>query len=269
MTATPAIAVSGLVKTFGPTRALDGLDLTVDTGDVHGFLGPNGAGKTTTLRVLLGLLRADAGEARLLGGDPWRDATALPRRPGWSGCRASTTSRSPAPGCAARSTPTTSTRCCASSPRWGCAAWSASHRPLRSCSCATTRPSSRPATAGAAPARRCRDERAGRHPQPDPADPAARPLPAAALDRGAGPPPDPDGGSPRPVLFHPGGTPGALRDDREHPRAARHARAGVRRHPRGAHHLAGGAGLHDRGPGEPAHRHPAHPRRRGGATARA
>src|SRR6266508_2891159 len=53
MTAT-AIAVSGLVKTFGPTRALDGLDLTVNTGEVHGFLGPNGAGKTTTLRILLG-----------------------------------------------------------------------------------------------------------------------------------------------------------------------------------------------------------------------
>src|SRR6266496_2681479 len=80
MTATPAIAVSGLVKTFGPTRALDGLDLTVNTGEVHGFLGPNGAGKTTTIRVLLGLLRADAGEARLLGGDPWRDATGLHRR---------------------------------------------------------------------------------------------------------------------------------------------------------------------------------------------
>jgi ABC-2 type transport system ATP-binding protein len=75
-----AIAVSGLVKTFGPTRALDGLDLTVNTGEVHGFLGPNGAGKTTTIRILLGLLRADAGEARLLGGDPWRDATELHRR---------------------------------------------------------------------------------------------------------------------------------------------------------------------------------------------
>jgi ABC-2 type transport system ATP-binding protein len=75
-----AIAVSGLVKTFGPTRALDGLDLTVNTGEVHGFLGPNGAGKTTTLRILLGLLRADAGHAELLGGDPWRDAAALHRR---------------------------------------------------------------------------------------------------------------------------------------------------------------------------------------------
>ncbi len=68
------------MKTFGPTRALDGLDLTVNTGEVHGFLGPNGAGKTTTIRILLGLLRADAGQARLLGGDPWGDAVALHRR---------------------------------------------------------------------------------------------------------------------------------------------------------------------------------------------
>jgi ABC-2 type transport system ATP-binding protein len=75
-----AISISGLVKTFGPTRALDGLDLSVRTGEVHGFLGPNGAGKTTTIRVLLGLLRADAGSARLLDGDPWRDATELHRR---------------------------------------------------------------------------------------------------------------------------------------------------------------------------------------------
>jgi ABC-2 type transport system ATP-binding protein len=75
-----AIAVSGLEKTFGPTRALDGLDLTVNTGEVHGFLGPNGAGKTTTIRILLGLLRANAGHAELLGGDPWRDAVALHRR---------------------------------------------------------------------------------------------------------------------------------------------------------------------------------------------
>jgi ABC-2 type transport system ATP-binding protein len=68
------------VKTFGPTRALDGLDLEVRTGEVHGFLGPNGAGKTTTLRILLGLLQADAGTVRLLGGDPWGDATRLHRR---------------------------------------------------------------------------------------------------------------------------------------------------------------------------------------------
>ena len=77
---TAAIEVAGLVKNFGQTRALDGLDLTVAHGEVHGFLGPNGAGKTTTLRILLGLLRADAGTARLLGGDPWREATTLHRR---------------------------------------------------------------------------------------------------------------------------------------------------------------------------------------------
>ena len=74
---TSAIAVAGLVKTFGRTRALDGLDLDVPPGEVHGFLGPNGSGKTTTIRVLLGLLRADAGTVRMLGGDPWRDAVAL------------------------------------------------------------------------------------------------------------------------------------------------------------------------------------------------
>src|SRR5258706_1107565 len=77
---TDAISVSGLVKTFGPTRALDGLDLTVHTGEVHGFLGPNGSGKTTTIRVLLGLMRADGGHSRLLGGDPWHDATTLHKR---------------------------------------------------------------------------------------------------------------------------------------------------------------------------------------------
>jgi ABC-2 type transport system ATP-binding protein len=76
----PVISVSGLVKTFGRTRALDGLDLTVEPGQVHGFLGPNGAGKSTTIRVLLGLLRADAGDVRVLGGDPRRDATELHRR---------------------------------------------------------------------------------------------------------------------------------------------------------------------------------------------
>ncbi|WP_406230754.1 ATP-binding cassette domain-containing protein [Nocardia sp. NBC_01009] len=75
-----AISVQDLVKTFGPTRALDGLDLEVGTGEVHGFLGPNGSGKSTTIRVLLGLLRADSGNARLLGGDPWRDSVSLHRR---------------------------------------------------------------------------------------------------------------------------------------------------------------------------------------------
>ena len=74
------IVVSGLRKRFGRTRALDGLELTVSAGEVHGFLGPNGAGKTTTIRILLGLMRADGGVARLLGGDPWRYATELHRR---------------------------------------------------------------------------------------------------------------------------------------------------------------------------------------------
>lgn len=79
MTQTNPVQVSGLVKNFGRTRALDALDLDVRPGEVHGFLGPNGAGKSTTIRVLLGLLRADAGTVRLLGGDPWRDATELHR----------------------------------------------------------------------------------------------------------------------------------------------------------------------------------------------
>jgi len=86
---TNAIEAAGLRKTFGtarsltragaPARALDGLDLTVRTGEVHAFLGPNGAGKTTTIRILLGLLRQDSGggPVTLLGGDPWRDATRL------------------------------------------------------------------------------------------------------------------------------------------------------------------------------------------------
>jgi ABC-2 type transport system ATP-binding protein len=75
-----AIEIAGLVKTFGAVRALDGLDLHVEAGEVHGFLGPNGSGKSTTIRVLLGLLRADAGEVRLLDGDPWSDTVALHRR---------------------------------------------------------------------------------------------------------------------------------------------------------------------------------------------
>ncbi|WP_280337358.1 ATP-binding cassette domain-containing protein, partial [Nocardia wallacei] len=75
-----AIAIAGLHKSFGPTKALDGLDLDVARGEVHGFLGPNGAGKTTTIRVLLGLLKADHGTVSLLGGDPWTDAVELHRR---------------------------------------------------------------------------------------------------------------------------------------------------------------------------------------------
>ncbi|MFI9237525.1 ABC transporter ATP-binding protein [Streptomyces cinnamoneus] len=77
---TKAISTSGLRKSFGRTCALDGLDLTVGTGEVHGFLGPNGAGKSTTIRILLGLLRADGGAAQVLGRDPWQDAVELHRR---------------------------------------------------------------------------------------------------------------------------------------------------------------------------------------------
>lgn len=102
-TASTAIWTEGLVKTFGSFRALDGLDLEVAQGEVHGFLGPNGAGKSTTIRVLLGLLRASGGQVQLLGQDPWRDAIALHRRlayvpgdvvlwPGLSGWRPSTSS---------------------------------------------------------------------------------------------------------------------------------------------------------------------------------
>ncbi|MEU8107785.1 ABC transporter ATP-binding protein [Nonomuraea muscovyensis] len=75
-----AVAVRGLHKSFGRTPALNGLDLTVLPGEVHGFLGPNGAGKSTTIRILLGLMRATSGRATLLGGDPWKDATELHRR---------------------------------------------------------------------------------------------------------------------------------------------------------------------------------------------
>jgi ABC-2 type transport system ATP-binding protein len=78
--AAAVIDIQGLVKTFGPVWALDGLDLAVQADEVHGFLGPNGAGKSTTLRVLLGLLRKDAGTVRLFGKDPWRDAAELHRR---------------------------------------------------------------------------------------------------------------------------------------------------------------------------------------------
>jgi ABC-2 type transport system ATP-binding protein len=76
----PVIRVAGLTKRFGRTTALDGLDLAVARGEIHGFLGPNGAGKTTTIRILLGLIRADGGTAQLFGGDPWSDATELHRR---------------------------------------------------------------------------------------------------------------------------------------------------------------------------------------------
>jgi ABC-2 type transport system ATP-binding protein len=76
---TTVIEAAGLVKTFGRVRALDGLDLQVDAGEVHGFLGPNGAGKSTTIRVLLGALRKSGGEVSVFGRDPWSDAVSLHR----------------------------------------------------------------------------------------------------------------------------------------------------------------------------------------------
>ncbi|MFV0307759.1 MAG: ATP-binding cassette domain-containing protein [Desertimonas sp.] len=89
----PIIDITGLRKRFGTTLALDGLDLDIRLGEVHGFLGPNGSGKSTTIRIILGLMRADAGSVRLFGRDPWDDAVELHRRlayvPGdvtlWSG----------------------------------------------------------------------------------------------------------------------------------------------------------------------------------------
>ncbi|MFE2998273.1 ATP-binding cassette domain-containing protein [Nocardia sp. NPDC059246] len=77
--ANPVIEVRDLHKNFGQVRALDGLDLEVAEGEVHGFLGPNGAGKSTTIRILLGILSRTSGEAVVLGRDPWRDAVALHR----------------------------------------------------------------------------------------------------------------------------------------------------------------------------------------------
>lgn len=74
------VRAQGLTKFFGSTVALDGVDLQVHAGEIHGFLGPNGAGKSTTIRVLLGLLRRDAGDVEVLGGDPWSDAVDLHRR---------------------------------------------------------------------------------------------------------------------------------------------------------------------------------------------
>jgi len=74
------IDVRGLVKNFGHTQVLKGLDLQVMRGEVHAFLGPNGAGKTTTLRLLLGLLHSDGGSMSVLGLDPWSQAADLHRR---------------------------------------------------------------------------------------------------------------------------------------------------------------------------------------------
>lgn len=80
MNADIVIDAKNVVKKFGSVKALDGLDLTVKRGHIHGFLGPNGAGKSTTIRILLGLLRKNSGHVALLGQDPWRDSVALHRR---------------------------------------------------------------------------------------------------------------------------------------------------------------------------------------------
>ncbi len=71
------ISITDLHKNFGKVRALDGFNLKVDAGEIHGFLGPNGAGKSTTIRIILGLLRKSAGDVKLFGQDPWKDAVKL------------------------------------------------------------------------------------------------------------------------------------------------------------------------------------------------
>ena len=77
---TNVIKTTSLVKTFGSTKALDGLDLKVGRGEVHGFLGPNGSGKSTAIRILLGMIRSDSGEATVLDMDPWRESREIHRR---------------------------------------------------------------------------------------------------------------------------------------------------------------------------------------------
>jgi len=156
----PVIDVHGLVKTFGRTRALDGLGLVVNEGEVHGFLGPNGAGKSTTIRVLLGMLRRRSGTATVLGQDPWRDAMTIHRDvayvpgdvslwPNLSGgetidfltrCVADPTRRCE-PGCSTPSTSTPRRRAAgtrrATGRRWH---WSLRSPDPRSCTSSTNRP---------------------------------------------------------------------------------------------------------------------------------
>ncbi|HWJ63232.1 MAG TPA: ABC transporter ATP-binding protein [Acidimicrobiales bacterium] len=75
-----AIEIEQLTKRYGSVAAIDGLDLTIEEGEVFGYLGPNGAGKSTTIAILLGLIRASSGSARIFGRDVWREAPALHRR---------------------------------------------------------------------------------------------------------------------------------------------------------------------------------------------
>ena len=78
-----ALSVAGVHKRFGDVEALRGVDLAVEQGEIFGFLGPNGAGKTTTIRVLTGFIRADAGSARVLGMDAWRETVAVKAKLGF------------------------------------------------------------------------------------------------------------------------------------------------------------------------------------------
>ncbi len=80
MSKNTVVSVSGLVKKFGKFTALDGLELEVKKGEIHGFLGPNGSGKSTTIRILLGLLKKTDGKASLFDKDPWKFSTELHRR---------------------------------------------------------------------------------------------------------------------------------------------------------------------------------------------
>jgi ABC-type multidrug transport system fused ATPase/permease subunit len=103
-----AVEASGLVKAFGTTRAVDGVDLAVPTGPVYGFPGPNGAGKSTTIRMLATLLRPDADTARVLGHDLARQAAAVRARVSLTGQLALVDGTSPGgriwccwPGCSA------------------------------------------------------------------------------------------------------------------------------------------------------------------------
>lgn len=73
----PILKATGLTKRFGNFTALDGVDMELNKGEVYGFIGPNGAGKSTTIRILLGMLKATAGEAHIFGKDVWKDAVEL------------------------------------------------------------------------------------------------------------------------------------------------------------------------------------------------
>jgi ABC-2 type transport system ATP-binding protein len=76
----PVIETNSLVKRFGKFTALNGVNIEVNEGEVYGFIGPNGAGKSTTIKILLGILKAASGEARLFGRDAWKDAVEIHKK---------------------------------------------------------------------------------------------------------------------------------------------------------------------------------------------